>query len=129
MVTSPAAQPTIHHQLIMPNTETIAPRTKMLEKTNAQNTSANRLDLPPDGNQYSNSQFDTANPPSLRSPRLRVRPVPIRYSDCNRPPSTGRLIPLMYPAAGEHRNAIAAPNSSGVPNRPAGIVPFSSFST
>ena len=34
-----------------------------------------------------------------------------------RPPSTGRLIPLMYAAAGLHRNAMAAPISWASPNR------------
>src|SRR3712207_6511430 len=37
------------------------------------------------------------------------------------PPSTTSICPVMYDAAGEHRNEIAAATSSGVPGRPIGV--------
>src|SRR5690606_6419674 len=37
------------------------------------------------------------------------------------PPSMRRFCPVMKPALAEHRKAQAAPNSSAVPRRPAGI--------
>ena len=46
-----------------------------------------------------------------------------------RPPSTGRLIPVMYDAAGEARKATAFAISSGVANRFIGISSIISDST
>src|SRR6266511_1746684 len=37
------------------------------------------------------------------------------------PPSTTSIWPVMYEAAGEHRNVIVAATSSGVPGRPMGV--------
>jgi hypothetical protein len=44
------------------------------------------------------------------------------------PPSTGKLIPVIYDAAGEQRNATAAPNSSGFPIFLKGMVEVNSSS-
>src|SRR5258706_935145 len=57
--------------------------------------------------------------------------VPFAYPSCSLwsciyklpvlPPSTGRLTPLIYPAAGEARKATTAPTSLASAIRPAGI--------
>ena len=40
------------------------------------------------------------------------------------PPSTAKLTPLIYPAEGDAKKAMALAVSSGLPNRPAGIELF-----
>src|SRR5690606_29994125 len=58
-----------------------------------------------------------AHPQSLSRGACRGRQI-----DCMRPPSTARLTPLTYAAAGVHRKAIAAATSAGLAKRPAGTV-------
>lgn len=38
------------------------------------------------------------------------------------PPSTDTTCPVMYPAAGRHKNATRLATSSGSPTRPAGVL-------
>lgn len=43
------------------------------------------------------------------------------------PPSTQTVCPVMYEAAGRHRNATNAETSSGTPKRPKGVREFTAF--
>lgn len=49
-----------------------------------------------------------------------------QHRPCERPPSTGRSVPVTYDALLEQRNATTSPTSWGWPKRPAGIAASSS---
>ena len=85
-----------------------------------------RVDARGDPHAASWRHLPDARPDPLEVPAhvFNIGPARYRRQVCERPPSTGRLTPVIQAARGEARKAMASATSSACPTRPMGWVPL-----